>query len=266
MYYVNDYTPVWDLSNERTVEDGMFIIWEYVSEYDSSWNAIINDPIDFAAEKANADSKRAIRLDNTVEVYFMARGVDADAVTTPVVVVEPTRLVVSKGVSVSDVTKAVEGNEDNVTSGSGLSWYTELFGQANGAINPSSGWMYYVDDYTPVWDLSNERAVEDGMFIIWEYVSEYDDSWNAIIKNPVDFEAMRSVADKKIATSLATGALRGDTDGDGIVTANDAAVVLQNVLSSGSLKMNEAVADFDRDGILTANDASLILSRVLGAN
>jgi Ca2+-binding EF-hand superfamily protein len=63
-----------------------------------------------------------------------------------------------------------------------------------------------------------------------------------------------------------TAYLWGDTDGDGYLTANDAAKILSYVLSSRSVNLTEVAikySDVDKDGKLTANDASEVLQKVL---
>jgi hypothetical protein len=58
-----------------------------------------------------------------------------------------------------------------------------------------------------------------------------------------------------------------DVDGDGILTSNDASMVLQKVLNSNfKFTVENANPDVDGDGILSANDASNILQKVLNSN
>lgn len=63
--------------------------------------------------------------------------------------------------------------------------------------------------------------------------------------------------------SEATG-LYGDADLSGVVTANDTAVVLSNVLDSAfEIKAEFEFVDVDGDGEITASDAAQIFSKVL---
>jgi phosphatidate phosphatase PAH1 len=57
----------------------------------------------------------------------------------------------------------------------------------------------------------------------------------------------------------------GDMDGDGIITASDATIVLQAVATNTSLSGSEALsADVDKDGYITASDATMLLQVVAG--
>lgn len=57
----------------------------------------------------------------------------------------------------------------------------------------------------------------------------------------------------------------GDVDADGRVTANDALLVLKNVVGLNEFSDEESVsADLDLDGEITANDALQILKKVVG--
>ena len=250
-YFVDNYNPINDLSNEYEVYDGMFILWEYVDYDPTDWSLILPEPVDFAAERAKAD-----KADSEIEVYFMARGVNAQTKQNCV------KLTVNKGVSVSDVTLAMTENKDTATSGSGLGWYSELFGEGNGLAGIYSGWSYFVDNYDFISDLSNEYKAYDGMFILWEYVDYDPTDWSLILPEPVDFAAECAKADEGIATDLTDDAVRGDSNNDGIVTAADSALILQYVLDSGT-QLSEGVSDMNRTGTLTADDAALVLQRVL---
>lgn len=249
-YFVDNYNPINDLSNEYEVYDGMFILWEYVDYDPTDWSLILPEPIDFVAERAKVDKA------DEISVYFMARGANAQVKQNCV------KLNVDKGVTVSDITLAMTEDKDAATSGSGLGWYSELFGEGNGLVSPYSGWSYFVDNYNPVYDLSNEYVAEDGMFILWEYVDYDPTDWSVILPEAIDFQAECAKADNGITTDLCEGTVRGDADGDSSVTANDAAYVLQRVLTY-DFEINTAVSDFDRDGELTANDAAEILDRAL---
>ncbi len=55
--------------------------------------------------------------------------------------------------------------------------------------------------------------------------------------------------------------LRGDADGDGSVTAIDAAAILRSCVGLGSVPTS---ADYDSDGTVTALDAAAILSAIVG--
>ncbi|MCC8013614.1 MAG: hypothetical protein LIO87_00310 [Eubacterium sp.] len=58
--------------------------------------------------------------------------------------------------------------------------------------------------------------------------------------------------------------LYGDADLSGVLTANDAACVLENVIdSSYQVEAELEIVDVDGDGVLTAADAAQILSKVL---
>lgn len=265
LYYVDNYNTLITAANEYTVYDNMFILWEYISDFDDNWDAVIYNPVDFEEMRREADSKPAINLasDDTVSIYFMARGANTSDKTQPVTAFAPLKLTVDKGTTVSDVTYAIENNTDSVVSGSGLSYYDSLFGQGSGLTTMFSGWMYYVDNYDPVWDYSDAYEVYDGMFILWEYVSDFDKNWDAVIYEPVDFEAMRALADSRISCDMTSGVLRGDSNGDRKVTAADAAAVLQYTRFADSITIDLDVSDYDRSGILTANDAAWILNRTL---
>jgi hypothetical protein len=141
---------------------------------------------------------------DTVSVYFMVRGVNAEE-KTPVVSYECTKLTVPAGCSVADVTEAVNNGSDEVVSGSGLSWYTELFGQGSGLTSEYSGWMYYVDSYDYVPVMADQYIVKDGMFILWDYAIDFDESWNTVIIDPVDFEAEKAKADSNATDDVASG-------------------------------------------------------------
>lgn len=56
--------------------------------------------------------------------------------------------------------------------------------------------------------------------------------------------------------------VKGDVDGDRIITAKDATVVLQGV--AGSVDTDATIADMDGDGEITAKDATIILQMVAG--
>ena len=57
--------------------------------------------------------------------------------------------------------------------------------------------------------------------------------------------------------------LHGDADGDGVITANDAGLMLQSV-AGWEVTVDTSAADVDGDGVITANDAGLILQYVAG--
>lgn len=59
----------------------------------------------------------------------------------------------------------------------------------------------------------------------------------------------------------------GDADGNGILTAGDAAAVLQRVLDKAFvLPVSETVADVNLDSRLTSDDSALILQKVLDSS
>ena len=69
-----------------------------------------------------------------------------------------------------------------------------------------------------------------------------------------------------VATSEAftiTWLAAGDADSDGVITANDAGLILQSV-AGWEVSVDTAAADVDGDGVITANDAGLILQYVAG--
>ena len=55
----------------------------------------------------------------------------------------------------------------------------------------------------------------------------------------------------------------GDADGDGEVTANDAAVILQSI-AGHDVTIDSVAAEVDADGEVTANDAATILQFIAG--
>ena len=59
----------------------------------------------------------------------------------------------------------------------------------------------------------------------------------------------------------------GDADDDGVLSASDAAMVMQKVLNSSFVLPTEGalleVCDVDGDGVLTASDAAMIIQKVL---
>ncbi|MBR2309079.1 MAG: dockerin type I repeat-containing protein [Oscillospiraceae bacterium] len=57
--------------------------------------------------------------------------------------------------------------------------------------------------------------------------------------------------------------MHGDADGDGVITANDAGLILQSV-AGWEVTVDTSAADVDGDGVITANDAGLILQYVAG--
>ena len=63
----------------------------------------------------------------------------------------------------------------------------------------------------------------------------------------------------------ADGVMYGDADGSGIITANDAAVILNAVRMGTEASEEDIINNYDVDfsGILTANDASTVLYKVL---
>ena len=69
-----------------------------------------------------------------------------------------------------------------------------------------------------------------------------------------------------VATSEAftiTWLAAGDADSDGVITANDAGLIVQSV-AGWEVTVDTAAADVDGDGVITANDAGLILQYVAG--
>lgn len=63
--------------------------------------------------------------------------------------------------------------------------------------------------------------------------------------------------------------IAGDTDCDGVITGNDAALVLQYTLNSSSIPLSEAVlraVDVDGDGVITGNDAACIMQKALNGS
>ena len=68
-------------------------------------------------------------------------------------------------------------------------------------------------------------------------------------------------------------AVYGDTDGNGVITVNDAVELLENVLDKnnkigieGSAIDYKEYIDLNKDGNITAEDVSMILQRVLNEN
>lgn len=53
--------------------------------------------------------------------------------------------------------------------------------------------------------------------------------------------------------------IRGDMDGNGVITANDASMILDLYKNGDATKQQIYVGDMDNSGTLTANDASMIL-------
>lgn len=73
------------------------------------------------------------------------------------------------------------------------------------------------------------------------------------------------------STESTTGdeVMYGDADEDGVLTGNDAAVVLQYVLNSLTHETSEKWinrVDVDKDGIITANDCAMIMQKVLNSH
>jgi pectin methylesterase-like acyl-CoA thioesterase/lysophospholipase L1-like esterase len=91
--------------------------------------------------------------------------------------------------------------------------------------------------------------------------TKVDSYWTAYVNGQL--EAIKNASTEVAAT--------GDTDGDGIISADDAAVILQYVLDAGfdgveKFDLSIETADMDGDGILTANDSAILLEKVLRAD
>ncbi len=69
-----------------------------------------------------------------------------------------------------------------------------------------------------------------------------------------------------LTTAVFAEPIYGDADNNGILTANDSAVVLNKVLNSDfQMNIDDKYADVDSAGNITANDAAMILMKVLNA-
>ena len=70
-----------------------------------------------------------------------------------------------------------------------------------------------------------------------------------------------------IAVKNSSTILKGDVDGDGVITAQDALLVLQLIptkMSSTADDIIYQIADVNGDGKISAQDASLILQYLTG--
>lgn len=74
-------------------------------------------------------------------------------------------------------------------------------------------------------------------------------------------EQMDNLGDIDISKKIIVGkgTIKGDLNGDGVVNANDAALVLDIYKYGDSTADDIEVADIDGDGVVNANDAALIL-------
>jgi hypothetical protein len=89
---------------------------------------------------------------------------------------------------------------------------------------------------------------------------------NSVISDVNLLSVEYSITGDKVAY---IGMFVGDVDKDSILTANDAAAVLQYVLDSDfdvAGNYNFTVGDVDKDGLESANDAACILQTVLGTS
>jgi pectin methylesterase-like acyl-CoA thioesterase/lysophospholipase L1-like esterase len=91
-----------------------------------------------------------------------------------------------------------------------------------------------------------------------------DDYWTAYINGQLADINNYVVPDKPVVEDML-----GDVSGDGILTANDAAFILQYALDPSIADSGEydfTKADVDGNGIVTANDASYVLQKTLDSS
>lgn len=88
----------------------------------------------------------------------------------------------------------------------------------------------------------------------------------------IAFILICSIITMGAAAAFAADGIAGDVDNSGILTANDAAIVLQKVLNNSYKMPIENIgdnymdyADVDCDGILTSADAAMVLQKVLNS-
>lgn len=126
--------------------------------------------------------------------------------------------------------------------------------------------MTYNSSYSLIeglwWDTSNESKGIDKKVYSFTATGNGICTINIIIKGLVSANQNMDVLGdvelyKKI--TVGTGYLKGDLDGDGVVNANDAAMVLDLYKYGNTTDDDFLVADIDEDGMINANDAALIL-------
>lgn len=119
-----------------------------------------------------------------------------------------------------------------------------------------SGFRYYVSART------DTVGIEKGKTVIVMYFA------NNSVRNSSQTELGLIEGSKyygfDVAPYIYPEIIAGDTDGDGMITANDASAVLSaySMLSTGEeLILNSTIFDYNNDGLVNASDASAILAK-----
>lgn len=89
--------------------------------------------------------------------------------------------------------------------------------------------------------------------------------------NAIEFKTSERIRDDEILEQLKNGSImpldekdnqkeiKGDIDGNGVLTANDAAMLLDIYKNGNATPEQTKLCDMDGNGTLTANDAAIIL-------
>ena len=140
---------------------------------------------------------------------------------------------------------------------------------------PYSGWMFEVNDINPDVGLK-DYAVSKGDSIVWYYTDDYMYDWESSTETATEAttntttetttEVTTEMTTERTTETATKGFNYGDADGDGVLTGNDPAYILQYSNNRSSIEVNEEwlkKADVDGDGTITANDAAYVYQKVL---
>lgn len=138
---------------------------------------------------------------------------------------------------------------------------------ANGDLKKAYG-----DDYVAAYNHfikygCNELRKSSAQYCGSAYKNRYADLANMTGEELVRHYVTYGLAENRNARVTPVGGKYGDVDGDGVISANDSAMLLQKTLKSTfNLDVDEAYADVDGDGAVTANDALLVMQKVLNSS
>ena len=119
---------------------------------------------------------------------------------------------------------------------------------------------------TQVFQLRVRSNVTNGEMIMFRAYKKAEKE-EVGITTTADFVSQSMVGTPSEPLLLKLAVTKGDVDGDGSITAQDASLVLQLVagkITSSTVGVVYAAADVDGDNDVTAQDASLILQHVAG--
>lgn len=138
---------------------------------------------------------------------------------------------------------------------------TDIFCNSEITLTPSD--LYYISLY----DLSIENGknykllikINDNNATISKYITYSDEVFiSQGIDATMSLESINNIANVSFNITPKKQ-ISGDMDNNGVITANDASIILDKYKNGNATEKDIEVGDMDGNGTLTANDASILL-------